>query len=146
MGTLNRPEYSAVNVFRFGLNLSSGSNGNGNNPNVLSNFTPYPTVQKDTQNRQSGTLTALIGSITAPGEYTDSNAIRDKIRALSVTQNTLFLRNRRGDFMKIATAGEIITETADNTHLHQINATIPWVEIGPVKGSVVKTLSGGGTE
>lgn len=145
-GTLNRPEYVAVNVFRFGLNLSSGSNGNGNSPNVLSNFTPYPTVMKDTQNRQSGTLTALIGSITAPGEYTDSNELRDKIRALSVTQNTLFLRNRRGDFMKIAIAGEISTDTADTTHLQQINAVIPWVEIGPVKGSVVKTLSGGGSE
>lgn len=139
-----RGDYSVVNAFKFGMNLTSGSDGNGNSPNVLSNFTRYPTVQRDTQNRSSGTLAALIGSIVAPGEYMDTNETRDKIRALSTTQNALFLRNRRGDFMRIAIAGEIVTSTADTTKLQQITATIPWVEIGPVDGSVLKLLSGGG--
>lgn len=138
--------YRAENVYFFGMNLSSGSNGNGNAPNVLSNFTPYPTVLRDTQNRHSGTLTALIGSVSAPGEYTDNNALRDAIRALSVTQNTLFLRNRRGDFLKIAIAGEITTDTADTSYKQQINASIPWVEIGPADGTAVSLLSGGDSD
>lgn len=131
-------KYKPVNVFRFNLNAASGSDGNGSAPGVYNNFTRYPIVMRDTTNRHSGTLTGLIGYIGAPGEYTDSTAIRDALRALSTTKNALFLRSRRGDFFKVAIASEITTSVTDNSPKQQITASVPWVEIGPVDGSVVE--------
>lgn len=130
--------YSAIQVFKFALNLSTGSNGNGNGPNVQPTFTPYPVVMRDTQNRQSGVLTGLIGSTVAPGKYGDSNQLRDAIRALSISKNQLFLRSRRGDFLRIAISGEITTTINDNSLEQEVTVSIPWVEIGPVDGAVVE--------
>lgn len=130
--------YAAKQVFKFALNLSTGSNGNGNGPNVQPTFTPYPVVMRDTQNRQSGVLTGLIGSTVAPGKYGDSNQLRDAIRALSVSKNQLFLRSRRGDFLRIAISGEITTTINDNSLEQEVTVSIPWVEVGPVDGAVVE--------
>lgn len=135
--SVGNTEYIPVNVFRFRANVTSGSIGNGASPSVHSTFTRYPVVLRDTQNRKSGTLTGLIGWVTAPGEYTDDNATMEAIRNLSVTKNTLFLRSRRGEFMKVAISGEISTTANDNSPKQEIMASVPWVEIGPVDGSVV---------
>lgn len=134
--------YQVTQSFLFGCNLTSGDNANGNTPNVLSTFTPYPTVLRDTQNRQSGTLTALLGRITGPGEYTDSNSLRDAVRALSVSSKSLFLRNRRGDFMKIALSGPITTNTQDNSVKQVLSVSVPWVEIAPVDAPVILIVPG----
>lgn len=129
--------YNAVNVFRFRGNVASGGIGNGAAPSVHSTFTRYPAVLRDTQNRKSGTLSGLIGWVNAPGAWTDSNDVRDAICNLSSTKNALFLRNRRGDFIKVAISGEITMTMNDNTLEQEITASVPWVEIGPVDGSVV---------
>lgn len=130
--------YTVIRAFKFALNVSTGSNGNGNSPNVQPTFTPYPVVMRDAQNRQSGVLTGLIGSTVAPGKYADSNELRDAIRALSVSRNQLFLRSRRGDFLRIRISGEITTTINDNSVEQEVSASIPWVEIGPVDGAVVE--------
>lgn len=129
--------YKTVQTFPFSMNVSSGNDGNGASPGVYNNFTPYPIVMRDVTNRHSGTLSGLIGSLDGPGEYRDMNSIRDAIRALSASKNTLFLRSRRGDVFKVAIAGEITMTTEDNSPKQQISASIPWVEIGPVDGSIV---------
>jgi hypothetical protein len=134
--------YHVTQSFLFGCNLTSGENANGNTPNVLSTFTRYPAVLRDTQNRQSGTLTALLGRITGPGEYTDSNSLRDAVRALSVSSKSLFLRNRRGDFMKIALSGPITTNTQDNSVKQVLSVSVPWVEIAPVDAPVILIVPG----
>ena len=131
-------DYMALNVFRFALNVASGSDGNGAAPGVYPTFTQYPVVMPDTQNRHSGTLAGLIGWLKAPGEYEDTNDLRDALRKLSGTKNTLFLRSRRGDFWKVAVSGEIQTSVNDNSLKQEITASVPWVEIGPVDGSVAK--------
>ena len=51
--------------------------------------------------------------------------MRDAIYALSTTENTLFLKNRKGDLWKIAISGEISMETGDNTAAQPQTATIP---------------------
>lgn len=130
--------YTVIRAFKFALNVSTGSNGNGNSPNVQSTFTPYPVVMRDTQNRQSGVLTGLIGSTVAPGKYADSNQLRDAIRALSVSKNKLFIRSRRGDFLRVAISGEIATTINDGSLEQEVTVSIPWVEIGPADGAVVE--------
>lgn len=129
--------YKPVQEFYFSMNVSSGNDGNGAAPGAYNNFTPYPVVMRDVTNRHSGTLSGLIGYLDGPGEYRDTNDIRDAIRALSASENTLFLRSRRGDLFKVAVAGEISMTTEDNSPKQQVSVSIPWVEIGPVDGSIV---------
>lgn len=135
----NYGQYYVIRTYFFACNLSGGDNGNGAAPNVAPTFTAYPSVMRDTQNRHSGTLSALVGGITAPGVYTDTNTLRDQIRALSTSKNTLFLRNRRGDFMRVAISGEIINATADNSVKQELSVRIPWVEIGPAERIVFRS-------
>lgn len=59
----NSNRYNVINEYIFGKNLSAGSISNNNEPSVYKNFTQYATVQKATQNYQSGTLSSLIGHI-----------------------------------------------------------------------------------
>lgn len=129
--------YKPVQSFGFRLNMTSGSDGNGSAPGVFSNFTPYPVVMRDTTNRHSGTLSGLIGHIGSPGFYEDDNATRDAIRALSTTANPIFLRSRRGDLFRVAISGEITTATEDKSPKQQVSASVPWVEVGTVAGSIV---------
>lgn len=129
-------DYMALNVFRFSMNVVSGSDSNGAAPGVYASFTQYPIVMPDTQNRHSGTLTGLIGWLKGPGEYEDTNDTREALRKLSGTKNVLFLRSRRGDLWKVAVSGEISTSVNDNSLKQEITASIPWVEIGPVDGSI----------
>ena len=129
-------QYRVSNAYFFGKNFASGADGNGASPSVQPNFTPYPLVMRDVTNRHSGTLASLIGTVAAPGVYADSNVLRDAIRALSASQNSLLLRDRRGDLWEIAVAGEISCSVQDNALLQPVTASVPWVEIGPVKGPV----------
>lgn len=132
--------YRVEQEFHFGKNLSTGAISNNNAPSLWNNFTRYPTIQRAPQNYQSGSLTSLIGVI-ADGEYTDTIAARDAIWALSTTQNTLFLKNRKGDVLMVAISGAITMQTGDNTPQQTQTATIPWTEIGSADGVQIYSLS-----
>lgn len=123
--------------YTFANNVSSGSVSNNNSPNVLRNFTPYPTVQLDNANYMSGTLQALIGYIDYTGgqnEYSDSISLRNAIFALSVSQKTLFLKNRKGDLLKVNINGSISMETWDEVRSQAQTVSLPWVESGDADG------------
>lgn len=124
--------------FSFGKNLVSGSITNGNSPQVLKNFTQYPTVQIDPANYQEGTLGSLIGVIDKKtGKYRDSIALRDAIYGLSTTTNTLFLKNRKGDLMEIRTSGPMGMETWDGSAAQAQTVSLPWVQVGSGKGESI---------
>lgn len=120
--------YDILNVYLFRNNVSTSSITNGNARSVFNTFTRYPLVMKNTQNRKSGTLTGLIGAVVN-GEYADTNAMMDAIYALSLSDNPLFLRNRRGEVMRISLSGEITMQTEDNSPKQQLTASVPWVEV-----------------
>lgn len=129
----NKDLYKVQQDFRFIGNVSSGSYSNGGSRNIQPTFTQYSAVFRSTQNRRQGTLTGLIG-YTVMGEYFDFNATEQAIRALSTSKNQLFLRDRRGNFMKIALAGEISMSVNDNSAKQEITANIPWIESGSAAG------------
>ena len=122
--------------YRFGKNLVSGSVTNNNQPGVFKNFTPYPTVMIAPQNYQSGTLQSLIGVINN-GEYSDTINLRDAIYELSTTKNTLFLKNRKGDLLKIRPTDSITMETMDNTRAQAQTVSFPWAEVGDASDAVI---------
>lgn len=133
--------YRANQVFRFGKNLSSGQIGNNNNPEVLENFTPYPTVLPAPQNYRSGTLSSLIGAIDENGVYSDTIALRNAIYDLSLTTDTLFLKNRKGDLMQIVISGPVMMETNDASASQAQKVSLPWAEVGSAEGVSIIALN-----
>ena len=133
--------YHPAAIFRFSLNVASGGISNNNSPGVLSNFTRYPTVQSSPSDYRSGTLSAAIGRIMANGEYTDTNEVRDAVYALSTTQDTLFLKDRRGDLWQIRAGGAISMSTMDGSRQQVQTVTLPWVEIGSADGARILLIS-----
>ena len=129
----NKDLYEVQQVFRLIGNVSSGTYGNGGNRTIEPTFTQYSAVLRSTQNRRQGTLTGLIG-YTVMGEYFDTNLTEQNLRGLSRSKNQLFLRDRRGNFMKIALAGEISMSVNDNSAKQEITASIPWIETGSTAG------------
>ena len=115
--------------FDFRMNLESGSVGNNNSPGIQQNFTAMPTVQPAPQNFLSGTLTALTGAVSAAGEYTDTIAVRNRLMALSVTDNAIFLKSSRGDVFQVRTGGPVSATTAENTKSLAQTVTVPWTQI-----------------
>ena len=135
METANN-EFSVLAAYRFRNNVASGAIGNNNSPNLLQNFTPYPKIQLAPQNYKSGSLTALIGIVdysSGQPEYVDTIALRDKIFALSVTQNPLFLKNRKGDLIRVRISGAISMQTGDDTREQTQTVTLPWAEVASAK-------------
>nr|DAH29194.1 MAG TPA: Fibronectin type III domain-containing protein, glycosyl hydrolase, 7-fold beta-propeller [Caudoviricetes sp.] len=121
--------YHAQEIFRFGKNLVSGAVSNNNAPQVMLNFTPYPTIQAAPQNYRSGTLQSLIGTIME-GTYSDTPELKKAVYGLSVTQRTLFLKNRKGELMKIRISGPVTMETMDDAVCQAQTVSIPWAEVG----------------
>lgn len=128
--------FHAQKIFAFGKNFSSGDISNNNAPQILQNFTRYPTIQPSPFNYKSGTLTSLIGTISN-GSYSDTLSGRDDVFELSTTRNTLFLKSRKGDFIKIRISGAIECTTMDNSPTQAQNIKLPWVEIGDVSDAQV---------
>lgn len=136
--------FEVNHLFRFSLNVASGSVGNNNRPNVLGNFTRYPTVQADTANYQSGTLSAYLGEVGAGGEYADTIAKRDALFALSTSGEPIFLKNRKGDLMRVAMRDGINVQTQDATRQQALVCSVPWCEIGSAENALIVLRSSSG--
>ena len=126
--------YHTQQIFMFGKNLTTGDISNNNTPQILQNFTQYPTIQMAPFNYKSGTLTSLIGTIS-DGRYSDTAKLRNDILALSTTSNTLFLKSRKGDIVKIRISGAIEYSVLDNSPTQAQTVKIPWVEVGDADDS-----------
>lgn len=125
--------YNVLAAYRFRLNIETGPSTNSNTPSVLANFTRYPTVQLAPQNYKAGTLTGLIGAVdwsTGQPRYKDTIQLQDAIYALSTTHNSLFIKNRKGELLRIRISGPISMQTGDATRPQALTMTLPWVEIG----------------
>lgn len=133
--------FSVQASYNFGRNLQSGRVSNNNQPGIFQNFTPYPTVMIAPQNYQGGTLQSLIG-VTKDGEYSDTIDLRDAIYNLSLTTNALFLKNRKGDLLRIRPSGEISIDTMDNTREQAQTVGFPWVEVGDASGVAIYGTGG----
>lgn len=121
-----------VSEYNFGKNLSTSDMSNNNSPNVMHNFTPYPTVQLAPQNYKSGSLTSLIGAFKVEDgdlKYYDSRELRDAIFGLSVSSNDLFLKTRKGDVLCVRLSRDISMATMDDTREQALEASISWVEV-----------------
>ena len=118
--------------------VKEGAMSNNNTPSITKNFTKYPTRQGMTANYKTGTLTGYIGSITSDShEYVDTVNEVDKVMLLSSSENTLFLIDPKGHFLRIHTSAPITSQTQVEKNVMPISVTVPWVEIGPAEGITV---------
>lgn len=124
-------KYHVKQFFNVAGNISSGSISNNNKPNLLENFTKYPTWQPSPQNYKSGTLTALIGSFDAEtNQYNDSWSLADEIMEVSRSTNPKFLRDIKGAMWLIETNGAVTVQVNDKSGTLPIKMSYPWVEVG----------------
>lgn len=133
--------YHVLQAFLVSGNLNAGALSNNNNPNILENFTRFPLRQAAPQNYKSGVLTTLIGEVDyGHNTYVDTWALADRIQALSLSQNTLFLKDMKGGLWMIHTNGPISMAVDDKNYIQPIQMSFPWVEIGSAEGVSVVTL------
>lgn len=137
--TDNKKIFTVLRAFRFRNNIETAAVSNNNNPGILQNFTPYPTIQLSPSNYKSSVLTSLIGVVTydtidGQPQYLDSLQTRDAIYSLSVTRNPLFLKTRKGDLIRVKISGAISMQTADATVEQMQTMTLPWIEVGSAVG------------
>lgn len=139
--------YSVLAAYRFRHNIETGAMSNNNTPNLLQNFTQYPKIQLSPQNYKSGTLSGLVGSVdTVNGqpEYADSIELRDAIMALSVSQNPMFLKNRKGDLLRVTVSAPITMQTSDATREQMQTFSLSWAEVGSADGVSLYALENKG--
>ena len=125
--------YRVQAEYRFALDVSSGQVSNNNNPTLQKNFTPYPTRQPSAVNYRSGTLSAYTGS-AKNGKYADSLAVIDELLALSTSSDAKFLKNRKGEIMRVEISAPITMQTSDKYAQQPVKIQLPWAEIGSMDG------------
>lgn len=121
--------YEAVNVWKFGNNISAGSVSNNNAPNFITNFTPYRYPQKTSRMGRSGTLQALLSNVQNCA-YADTAAQMDALYALSKTPNSLFLKDMKGNLYMISISGPIVQTINTKSFAQEVTVSIPWEETG----------------
>lgn len=120
--------FTVTNQYHFRYNMDSGNVSNNNAPSVLQNFTANPTVQPAPQNYLSGTLKALAGVVSG-GRYTDSLKTVNELRALSVTEDPIFLKSSKGDVKRIRLNGAVTASTGEHTEALAQTVSVPWIAL-----------------
>lgn len=135
-----------MHLFRYGSGgVQEGTFSNNNSPQIQKNFTQYPTRQSETANYLSGSVSGYIGTLTNDGgrHYADSLEQAAEFRALSTTENALFLLDPKGHFLRIATSGEITMTINHRSPVRPATVTVPWVEIDSTYGVSLTVAPGG---
>lgn len=123
--------YRLQKTYPFALNANVSGLSNNNSPNILQNFTRYPTRQPASSNYKSGTLTALVGTLDSRSyAYSDSWELANEITALSTSGNPKFLKDMKGEIWRIETSAAITTDVKTGTLYMPITITIPFIEVG----------------
>ena len=128
----NNPNvYEVLKVWRFGNNLSTGSISNNNSPNWLTNFTPYRLRQPSARNGQSGTLQALLSNYNqSKNFYQDTVALMDELKQASLSTNTFFLKDMKGNLYMVGISGPITQTVNIKSKVQEVTISVPWEEVG----------------
>lgn len=132
-------------LFRMGEGgVREGQFSNNNAPQLLKNFTRYPTRQPETSNYLSGNLSGFIGTIDwTQGGYIDTVKQSDALFLLSTSKNTLFLLDPKGHFLKIHTSDAISLTVKTRTPAMPQTMAIGWAEVGTTDQVSVISAPGG---
>ena len=132
-------------LFRMGEGgVKEGQFSNNNVPQLLKNFTPYPTRQPESANYLTGSVSGYIGTVDwSNGGYSDTVKQSDRIFALSTSSNTLFLLDPKGHFLQIHTSEAISMSVRTRSAVLPQTMTVGWAELGSTDGVSVISAPGG---
>lgn len=132
-------------LFRMGEGgVKEGQFSNNNVPQMLKNFTRYPTRQPETSNYLTGNVGGYIGTVDwSKGGYLDNIAQSEAIFQLSTSQNALFLLDPKGHFLRIHTSDAISLNIKTRTAVLPQTMTIGWAEVGSTEQTSVIAAPGG---
>ena len=132
-------------IFRMGEGgVDEGEFQNNNVPQLLKNFTPYPTRQPETSNYLTGSVSGYIGQIDwTSGGYMDTLDQSEALFRLSTSTATLFLLDPKGHFLQIHTSAATTMRIDNKKQPLPQTVTISWAEVGPTDGVSVISSPGG---
>ena len=117
-------------IFRYGSGgVKEGSFSNNNAPSIQKNFTRYPARQPDSANYLSGSLSGLIGVVSATKEYSDTLEQSRKLRELSTNGHLIFLRDPKGHFICVQTSQAMTMSVNNKAASMPQTITLAWVEV-----------------
>ncbi len=121
--------YHVKNAWRFGNNIDGGSISNNNQPNWLTNFTPYRLRQTSSLLGKSGTLQALLSN-AVDGKYSDTADMMEELFAASGSNNTFFLKDMKGNLYMVQISAPITQTIATASPTQPVSISVPWEEVG----------------
>lgn len=124
----NNNDYYASNIYKFDLDVSSGSMSNNTTFNVLENFTPYPKVQNSNSSYWSGSISSLLGNCGIT--YSDTIKKMNEIKSLTTDRKIKFLKDRKGNIWKVKLNSPVTEQIGDSFVEQRVTITLSWVEIG----------------
>lgn len=132
-------------LFRMGEGgVKEGQFSNNNVPQLLKNFTRYPTRQPESANYLTGSVSGYIGTVDwSQGGYRDTVKQSERIFNLSTSTNTLFLLDPKGHFLKIHTSEAISMSVRTRSAVLPQTMTVGWAELGSTDGVSVISAPGG---
>lgn len=131
--------FHALNVWKFGNNISQNAISNNNSPAWQTNFTPYRLRQPSSRMGKSGTLTALLSNVKDQ-RYSDSAALMETLFSASQSQNVFFLKDMKGNLFMVQISGPITQTINTKSCVQQVTVSIPWEEVGDAsKVSLIQT-------
>ena len=124
----NNNDYYVSNIYKFDLDVSSGSMSNNTTFNVLENFTPYPKVQNSNSSYWSGSISSLLGNCGIT--YSDTIKKMNEIKSLTTDRKIKFLKDRKGNIWKVKLNSPVTEQIGDSFVEQRVTITLSWVEIG----------------
>nr|DAF90882.1 MAG TPA: hypothetical protein [Siphoviridae sp. ctnMR5] len=121
--------YHVLRYWRFGNNISAGTVTNNNSPSFQLNFTRYRTKQPTTLCAKSGTLQALLSNVSN-GAYNDTATQMEELFKASLSKNTFFLKDMKGNLYMVAISKPISQTINTKALVQQVTISLSWEEIG----------------
>lgn len=124
--------------------VKEGQFSNNNVPNMMKNFTRYPTRQPETSNYLTGNVSGYIGTVDwSNGGYRDTISQSDALFALSTSTATIFLLDPKGHFLRVHTSDAITLSVRTSTRSMPQTMTVGWAEVGSTDGVSIISAPGG---
>ena len=132
--------YATGNLWKLGLNLTSGTREQNVNNTVYDNLTKYPVVSYGKLNYSFGSLPAILGTVqktsNSLAEYVEANDLLDKWNDFCANGNLKLLKDRKGSSKIVAITGT--SSQVDDVTREQANSvTFNWVEVEDVNNITI---------
>lgn len=136
--TDDKNKFAIKKAYNFALNFEAPSISNNTNANVVTTFSRYQRVRKDTVNCLSGSLTSLLGYYDAETrQYVETAKWADEVTALTTNMDRKFLRDLQGHMLEVEISGPITM--VQQTYNDEVVSTaqVSWVEIADATNALI---------